>query len=307
MDESLDYSKELAIKNMRAGVIAGLVIFGISLGKFLIAQFTDTAHPSFEGLNDPWATADLVFLFILIWGVTRYSRASAIILFLYYSLSTIIQFLDTGSFFGLGIASIFLFLFARAIKGTFDYQKLKKTENPEYKSTKKWMWFVGVPVTLILVFILTLGTLAHYEITPASYVKSIQDITDKDLTALRELNLIDESSQVFAYYSDGLFSRREGGVFMTDSEIVVYAEIDGETYYDNLLFDQIDWVKQLSSGNEYEDAIYQVAGRERFKGFQFALSIENNGHNVFIQKLKNKISPPLPKIEIPLPQIDIGQ
>jgi len=305
MGDQFEFEKELAIKNMRAGVIAGLVIFGVMLGKVLIAQFSQINHPSLVGLDDPWAIGDLVLVFLLIWGITRYSRFCALTLFLYYLSSQVIQFLETGSFLVLIISFLFLFLFARAIKGAFDYHKLMKGNDNNYKPTKKWMWWLGTPTVLLLGFFMTIGLLSKYEIIPVSYVKSIQDITAKDLQTLREINLINIETEVKSFYSYGLFSIREGGVFMTDTELVIYMEDSGEIFYDSLGYQEIDWVKQLGQGSEFEDALYQVAGKEQYKGFQFLLSIENNGHTVFIQDLNNKINPPLPKIEIPLPEIEL--
>lgn len=306
MDEQFEFGKELAIKNMRAGVIAGLVIFGIMLGTFLITQFSDTNQAAMNGLDDPWFIVDLVLVFLLVWGITRYSRVSAIGLFLYYLIDKVMHFLDSGSLVILAIASIVLFFFARAIKGTFDYHKLMKSADENYKPTKKWMWWVATPVVLVLGFFIIIGVLSQYEIIPASYVKSRQDITVDDLQTLNELGLINEESAVNAFYSYGLFSIKEGGVLMTDTELVIYAQESGETFYESLKYEEIDWVKQLSQGSEFEDSLYQVAGREQYQGFQFMLSTENNGHTVFIQKLKIKINPPMPKIEIPLPEIYTG-
>ncbi len=305
MEDQFKYQKELAINNMRAGVIAGLVVFGIMLGKFLIAQLSETNQFQSDGLQDPFFIIDLVLVFLLIWGITRYSRASAVGLFLYYLVDKAIHFLDSGSFVVIAIASVMLFFFARAIKGAFDYHKLMRRIDENHKPVKKWMWWLMTPVVLVLGFLMTVGVLTHYEILPASYVKSYQDITAKDLRALNELQLIDEDDTVTGFYSYGLFSIKEGGVFMTDTELVIYAEEGGETYYDSMVYEEIDWVKQLSQGSEFEDALYQIAGREQYQGFQFLLSVENNGHTVFIQNLATKISPPMPKIEIPLPEIEI--
>ena len=306
MDDQFEFEKQLAINNMRSGVIAGMVVFGILLGQFLIAQLSQTSHPALTGLEDPWAVVDIIVVFLLLWGITRHSRLSAILLFSLYLVDKIMGFLQTGSFALIIIGSIFLFFFARAIKGTFDYHKLMRRADENYQPTKKWMWWLMTPVVLVLAFFMTVGVLVHYEVLPASYVKSNQDITADDLLALSELNLISEETEVNALYSYGLLSIKEGGVFMTDSELVIYAEEAGETYYDSMMYEEIDWVKQLSQGSDYADALYQVAGREQYQGFQFMLSVENNGHTVFIQNLKTKINPPMPIIDIPLPEINWG-
>lgn len=98
---------------MRAGVITGLIIFGVSLGKFLIAQFSDVTAVSLQSYKDTWVIIDLGLMFLLIWGIIKYSRFAASALFLYFLANKLFQFLETGSFLVLVIGSVFLFFFAR--------------------------------------------------------------------------------------------------------------------------------------------------------------------------------------------------
>lgn len=299
-----EYEKDLATKNMRAGVITGLIIFGIALGKFLIAQFSDVTAASLQGYEDTWVIVDLVLLFLLIWGITKYSRFAASALFLYFLASKIFQFLETGSLLVPAIGSIFLFFFARSVKGTFDYHRLLKNQDPSYQPTKTWMWVVMTPLTLIVMFFITVGLLSKYEIIPVTYVKSKQQITESDRQSLLAMNLIYADTEVDFFYSYGFFSVREGGVLMTDTEVIIYAEQDQQIMYDSMRFDEMQWVKQLNHGNDFEDSLFQISGKEQYRGFQFPLSVEDNIDRVFFQKLENRINPPLPAQAMPMPEFN---
>ncbi|MGJ8663981.1 MAG: hypothetical protein ACSHWU_10030 [Marinicella sp.] len=303
-DSQFEFAKEVAISNMRAGVITGLIVFGIALGKYLMAQFSDVTAASLQSYEDSWYVFDLALLFLLIWGVSRHSRFAATALLLSFLASKIFQFLESGSFLGLVIGSVFLFFFARAVKGTFDYHKLLKEQDSSYKPTKVWMWVVMTPVTFITVSVLTLGMLSHFEIIPATYVKSKHQISDDDRRSLLELNLINEENSIEYFYSTGLLSVKEGGVIMTDAEIIIYHEEEGELLYDSMKFEEMQWVKQLHHGDDFEDSLYQISGKEQYRGFQFSLSAEDNIDTVFFQKLENKINPPEPPASMPMPELN---
>jgi hypothetical protein len=241
-------------------------------------------------------------ILVLIWGLTRSSRLAAVLLFVFYLFNVVLTFLETPSLVGLGISLIILFFLAGAIKGAFDYQALLKNEDPDYRPTKKWMWVVFTPLVVLLGFFVLTALLSKWDIIPPTYVKFSQEITQDDRDALQELGLISTDTVVLGFYSHGFFSVKEGGVVMTEQALLVYLEEDEELYADQLLFEEIDWVKQLIQGSGFEDSLYQVAGKETYKGFQFGLSTENNGDTVFIQMLENKINPPPPPEAMPMPE-----
>jgi len=302
MEDHQEHAKEQAIKNMKAGVITGMVVFGIGLGRYLISKFGNVNLTGYEDIGVDWYLIDLGILFLMIWGLTRYSRMAAVALFLYFLISKVMQLMSGHvNLVGVAIGLLMLFFFAVAVQGAFAYHRLLKSIDADYKPTKTWVWWLATPVVLILGFLMTLGLVSELEITPATYVKTHADLTVKEREALVDMHLIDEQTNVKYFYSYGLFSFRDGGVLMTDQELIIFAEHEGEIYYDNMRFEDMDWVKRLRTGGDLEDSLFQVAGKEQYQGFQFELSVEGNMDTVFFQDLKNRINPPPPKEPIPMP------
>jgi len=305
MEDHQKYEQQLAINNIRAGVIMGMVLFGITVGKVVVAYLSDVNHAPLSSFIDPWLVGILLVVFLLIWGMTRYSRAAAVVMFLYMVLNQTVIFLETASLWAVALGLFFLFFFARAIKGTFDYHALMKQVDPDHQPTKRWMWVVFTPLALIAVSLLSLGALSHFELIPAGHVKSKHEITAQERQSLEEMALINGDTELEYFYTHGLFSLRAGGVLMTDQALIIYTEVDDVIYADSLRFEDMQGVKRLHSGNEFENSVFQVAGEAQYTGFQFELSTIDNMDTVFFQALENKINPYPVKVEMPEPDFSL--
>jgi len=77
-------------------------------------------------LIDAYSLLDVGLIFALAFGIYKKSRAAAVVMFLYYALSKILIMAQTGQPSGLLVTLIFLYYFARAALGTFDYHKTLK-------------------------------------------------------------------------------------------------------------------------------------------------------------------------------------
>ena len=69
MEDHQEHAKEQAIKNMKAGVITGMVVFGIGLGRYLISKFGNVNLTGYEDIGVDWYLIDLGILFLMIWGL----------------------------------------------------------------------------------------------------------------------------------------------------------------------------------------------------------------------------------------------
>ncbi len=305
MEDHQKYEQELAINNIRAGVIMGMILFGINLGRVFISYLSDTNHAPISTHFDLWTVAILMIMFLLIWGMTRYSRAAAVAMFVFVLLNQALVFLETASIWAVAIGLFFMFFFGRGIKGTFDYHALKKQMNPNHQPTKRWMWVVFTPLSLIAGLFLAFGALSYFELIPAEHVKSKHEITEQERQTLQEMNLVEPHTEIEFFYSYGLFSLRTGGVLMTDEELIIFAEVEDDIYYDSMRFEDMQWVKQLHTGGDFENSEFQVAGEAQYTGFLFELSTTNNMDTVFFQALENKINPFPVKVEMPEPDFSL--
>lgn len=305
MEDHQKYEQELAKNNVRAGVIMGMILFGINLGRVFAAYLSDINHAPLSTYFDPWTVGLLLVFFLLIWGMTRFSRAAAVVMFLLVLLNQTLLFLETASIWVVGLGLLFLFFFARAIKGSFDYHALMKRINPEHRPTKRWMWVVFTPVALLAVLFLSLRALSYFELIPAGHVKAQHEITAAERQTLEDMALVNSDTEIEYFYTHGVFSVRDGGVLMTAEELIIYAELDGEIYHDSMRFEDMDWVKRLHTGNAFENSVFQVAGEAQYTGFQFELSTDDNMDTVFFQALENKINPYPVEVKMPEPDFSL--
>ncbi len=267
MEDHQKYEQELATRNTRAGVIMGMILFGINLGRVFVGYLSDVNHAPISAHFDLWTVAILLIMFLLIWGMSRYSRTAAVVMFLFVLLNQVLIFLETASIWAVAIGLFFIFFFGRGIKGTFDYHALMRQVNPEHKPTKRWMWVVFTPISLFAMLFLAMGALSYFELIPAEHVKSKHEITAQERQALQDMNLVEQGTEIEYFYSYGMFSLRTGGVVMTDEELIIFAEVEGDIFYDSMRFEDMQWVKQLYSGGDFENSEFQVAGEARYTGF----------------------------------------
>ncbi|WP_223787651.1 hypothetical protein [Marinicella meishanensis] len=282
-----------------------LVLTGPNLGRVLVSYLSDVNHAPLIAHFDGWTVALLLIIFMLIWDMSRFSRAAAVVMFVFVLLNQVLVFLETASIWAVAIGLLFLFFLGRGIKGTFDYHALMRQVNPEHQPTKRWMWVVFTPVALIAVWVLGLGALSHFKLIPAEHVKAKHEITAKERQALQDMYLVEADTEIEYFNTHGLFSLRTGGVLMTADELIIYAEVEGEIYYDSMRFEDMQWVKQLHAGGELENSVFQVAGTAQYTGFQFELSTTDNMDTVFFQALENKINPYPIDVKMPEPDFSL--
>ncbi|WP_026688556.1 hypothetical protein [Alteribacter aurantiacus] len=114
-----------AKKKMKTGWTAGFILASLNI---VIVLFILFFNPNFLGV--PWAESfiDIFILFLLSFGVYKGSRACAIILLAYYLFNQLFLRLTTDltNVGSLIVVALFSYLFIQGIRGTFEYQRLKK-------------------------------------------------------------------------------------------------------------------------------------------------------------------------------------
>jgi hypothetical protein len=111
---------ELAENRIKNAYIGGVIIGAVTLLFTIVAI---TYGDNMLGL-DAWALLDVVLIFGLTFGVYKKSRVCAVLLFLYFVVSKIILFMETGKPVGLIVAFIFGYHLFRGAQGTITYHKV---------------------------------------------------------------------------------------------------------------------------------------------------------------------------------------
>jgi asparagine N-glycosylation enzyme membrane subunit Stt3 len=105
---------EKAIRNAWiAGIISGVVTL---LAIFFLAGF------------DLFNLIDVALIFGLTFGIYKKSRAAAVIMLIYYTISQILFRLEQGTMSGIFLTLVFLYFYFQGIRGTFAYHKLIKAD-----------------------------------------------------------------------------------------------------------------------------------------------------------------------------------
>ena len=109
-------------KRIRNAVGAGIFSGGITalacVGAVLLG------HPVL-GL-DAWGFVDVALILGLTFGIYKKSRTCALIMFVYFVGTKILQIVTTQAYSGLILGLIFSYLYLMGMIGTFQYHKLKR-------------------------------------------------------------------------------------------------------------------------------------------------------------------------------------
>lgn len=278
-----------AITATRHGAIAACVSGAATLGFFLFATYTD-AGGALALWNDPANIADVILIFACAYGVYRKSRVAAILLFAYFIFARVVISLETGVSPNIIVSVVFLIFYGRAIWGAFVYHRIEKAENPDYKSSPKWVVVVGAVVAVVLLGIMGLGLLSMGGAIPSTAVQTGAEVsqTDRDELVANGILLRDERIEYF--YSYGLISILEGGSVLTENRVIVYFPNEAEELEAySLNVGEIVAIERLEQGGLLTDSVYLLSTDHPDAWLQIVLSTELGGDEEFIRALRSKM------------------
>ncbi len=282
--------KSEAIKATKNGAIAACVSGALTLAIFLIAVFTN-ASGTIGLWNDPSVIFDVLLIFACAYGIYKHSRFAAILLFFYFIFAKIYISIEMGKISGIWVTLVFLYFYGKAIQGTFVYNKIEKVENPNYKTTPKWIYFTAIPSLAIFFALMGIGILTMTGVLPSTKVQKGSEISQRDRSLLISNAIVSKSDNIKYFYSGGLTSILEGGSILTDDRVILYlpdANQELEVYA--IYLDDIASVELIKMGNFMNDSIYKVSSYEPDVWLQITLSVENRGDVKFINALRYKVA-----------------
>lgn len=109
-------------KNIRNGAIAGVISCLLTLGMTVFFVL----NPQQGQLFDAWNFLDVGLIAAMTFGIWRKSRVAATAMFLYFAFSKILIVVETGKPSGLLVGLIFLYVYAQAMRATYQYHRLLK-------------------------------------------------------------------------------------------------------------------------------------------------------------------------------------
>ena len=283
-------STEEAIQACRNGAFAAFLSAAMTIGIMLFAM--NSADPGeLQYFNDPLIFIDALLIAGCAIGMLRKSRAAALIILVYFIFAKVSIALETGETTGLGVAFVFLYFYGKAVQGSFAYHKLKKAEDPDYKPAGKWSYIVGIPAAVLFFSLAGAGLLTTTDYLPSTQVLAGADISVDDLTLLSEKGILLDGEEIEYFYSYGFSSVLEGGSILSDRAVIIYFE-DEDTNIEiyELEFPEIESIEMIEEGGIFSDSMYMIQGAEADDWIIVDLSVENDGHLMFINALNSKIA-----------------
>lgn len=281
--------RESAIKATKEGAAAACVSAALTTCIVLYAIWNNDSG-SFSLWNDASNIFDIIFVFVCAYAINRQSRAAATLLLIYFIASKIIMTLESGRFSGGVLALIFIYFYARAVYGAFVFHRIEKAENPNYKGAPKWVYFIGIPLSVIAISFLFIGIATMTGTLPSTEVQAGNQMLRSDIKILADSNIIENDETIEYYYSDSFSSILESGSILTNDRVIVYFTDDsGERAIYELKFNEIANIELIEAGNAMNDSIYQVNATSSQGWIRLVLSTTSRGDVRFVEALRAKV------------------
>ena len=282
--------RDEATRHCRNGAVAAFISAAITAAVVVIAMGAGV-DGELAFFNDPLIAVDVLLIVGCAIGMLRRSRAAAVTIFVYFIISKIAITIETGQASGLGVALIFLYFYGNAIRGSFAYHRLMKTENPDYKAAAKWTYVAGIPAALVFLVLAGAGLLSSTDYIPSTKVLAGSEVSDADRATLISEDILFEGETIEYFYSYGLSSILEGGSILTDRAVIIYyPDEDSHIEIYELEFGEIESIELMEKGGLFSDSLYMVQGADPDNWIVVDLSVEADGHLKFIETLKSKIA-----------------
>ena len=124
-------SCERAIRN---GGVAGFISAGITAIFSVIGFFIQSSNADLNYLIDPWTVVDAIFVFFLSIFIFRKSRVASTLIFIYFTVSKIIIWIEIGVPKSFIISIIFFLYFTTAMRGTYIWHKKYRGDKIQHTS-----------------------------------------------------------------------------------------------------------------------------------------------------------------------------
>ncbi len=268
------------------GAAAGFISAVLTFAVVSFAYFGG-ASGEYESWNDPWNFLDVLLIVGLSFGVHRRSRAASLVLFVYFIIAKIYMSIESDQPASIGMGIVFLYFFGRAIQGSFVYHRIRGEQDPNYKASVKWHYFVWPPVVLLALVFMLLGLASALHLIPSTAVLRGQEVHQKELDHLVSQGLLEPDEVVVVFYSEGLFSIKEGGNILTERRVISYWESEGQSFAAMADYAEIEEVVVEQQGDFFNDTVVSVTTKDG-SVFRLLASAEEQGDAMLIQELRDR-------------------
>jgi hypothetical protein len=281
---------EDARNHAKVGAYAAFVSGVLTLGFVLFAISSDAQGGTFGAWNDPLNFVDIVIIVLCGVGMLRNSRTAAVVAFIYFLFAKIFLAIESGQNSGVISGLLFMYFYGRAVYGTFAYHRIRKREDPGYRSAPGWVYWITVPGVLLLVVVFGVTLLSMTGVTPSMEVLAASEVSADDVQALRDAEIIWDGERIEYFYSWGFLSVLEGGTILSDRAVIAYeTDVDGVRNVYEIPFDEVRSVERLDDQSDWVTSVYRVTGIGDENWITIVLPDDASGGEEFVNALRSKI------------------
>ena len=150
--------------------------------------------------------------------------------------------------------------------------------------------WIGTACGCIVLAGVIFGSLIEAGIVPSDRVLSGDRIPPDQVAVLRSEGILDDGEEVEYFYSEGLFSIREGGSLLTDRRVIAYEanRDDGVDIYE-LGLHEIESVEMTQPGDSLSFTVYTVSGESEGDWLDLWLPHEHGDGELFANAVRARI------------------
>ncbi|MEM7568928.1 MAG: hypothetical protein AAF337_03955 [Pseudomonadota bacterium] len=224
-------------------------------------------------------------------AVKHHARFWAILLFAFFIANSVMLAMGHGRFIFIIVSFIFCFFFGRSLVGTVVWHRLNKRSEEVPLRTPIWrkaLSALGILVTIILTILIAFGAWSEIRNGPSAAVSFKDNISQKTIEVLDQLELIDEGEEVLAFYSTAVFDLKDEGFILTDRRAIGYRSGDGQVSSRHIAYENIGHIEVLNEGGVTSETVVQIRSLADGKSLILKLSPENDGDEIAIDLLRAK-------------------
>ncbi|MGL1934400.1 MAG: hypothetical protein OCD01_05250 [Fibrobacterales bacterium] len=278
-----------AIKATKSGAIAAVISGTITLAVLIFSILNDS-QGEFKVWNDPIVFFDVFLIYLCAFGMHKKSRLAAFVILIYFIISKIYIGIETNRFSGAITGLIFIYFYAKAIKGSIVYHRLELLENPNYKKVPRLVMVLVSFFAIVLLLVMGVGLLTTTSIMPDTEVQNGEEMHKSDIELLISNGLISEKETIQYFYSEGFSSILESGFILTNTKVKYYlTDDDGEIVLYSLFLNEITSVDLIEKGGLLASSIYKISTNDVDRWIQISLSTTDDKDISFVEAIKTHI------------------
>lgn len=146
-------------------------------------------------------------------------------------------------------------------------------------------------VGVVFALLVMLGTMIETGVLPSDRVVAGAELDERHMKVLRKAGLLEPDETLELFFSEGLFSIKEGGSMLTDQRVLVFGSFKSYDDIDayEILHEDIVSVEQTQHGDFINFAIYQVHSVEEDGWIELWLPHEFEDDKRFVNAIREKI------------------